>query len=176
MDQKAELVATLKAVPNIIYREPGKVITLLNGQETEFYVDVKKAYGYAAPLKKIAECVYTRFDPRTTCTAVEGLGAYPLGTAIEILYGIPCAYVRKEAKNHGKGGLIDGHVPTKEDKVAVLNDVWTTGGSSRDVVERMNAIGVEVTGCHVVVRRGPGNLDDRGVPVTHELIVEDLLA
>lgn len=88
------------------------------------------------------------------------LGADPISYAIayaSALAGTPIRAftVRKEAKAHGTGRLIEG--PFREgDRVAVVEDVITTGGSALRAVEAIRAAGGEVTGVLALVDREEG--------------------
>jgi orotate phosphoribosyltransferase len=75
--------------------------------------------------------------------------------------------VRKEAKAHGTGRLIEG--PFREgDRVAVIEDVITTGGSALRAAEAIRAAGGVVTGVLALVDREEGGreaLEGAGLPV-----------
>lgn len=100
------------------------------------------------------------------------LGADPVSYAIayaSALAGTPIRAftVRKEAKTHGTGRLIEG--PFREgDRVAVVEDVITTGGSALRAVEAIRAAGGEVVGVVALVDREEGGreaLESAGLPV-----------
>lgn len=63
--------------------------------------------------------------------------------------------VRKEAKAHGTGRLIEGPFRTG-DRVVVIEDVITTGGSALKAIEALRAAGAEVLGVLAVVDREEG--------------------
>ena len=75
--------------------------------------------------------------------------------------------MRKEAKAHGTGRLIEG--PFREgDRVAVIEDVITTGGSALRAVEAIRAAGGSVSGVLALVDREEGGreaLEDAGLSV-----------
>lgn len=88
------------------------------------------------------------------------LGADPVSYAIayaSALAGIPIRAftVRKEAKSHGTGQLIEG--PFKAtDRVVIIEDVITTGGSALRAVAAVRATGAKVLGVLAVVDREEG--------------------
>ena len=88
------------------------------------------------------------------------LGADPVSYAIayaSALAGAPLRAftVRKEAKAHGTGRLIEG--PFREgDRVAVIEDVITTGGSALRAVEAIRGAGGTVAGVLALVDREEG--------------------
>ena len=59
--------------------------------------------------------------------------------------GLPMGYVRGSAKDHGRQNQIEGRVEAG-DKVVVIEDLISTGGSVLDCVEPLRAAGAEVLG------------------------------
>lgn len=100
------------------------------------------------------------------------LGADPVAYAIayaSALAGplVRAFTVRKEAKAHGTGRLIEGPFRAG-DKVVVIEDVITTGGSALRAIESIRAAGGIVIGVLAVVDREEGGrerLAESGVPV-----------
>ena len=66
--------------------------------------------------------------------------------------------VRKEAKTHGTGKVIEGAFEAN-DRVVVVEDVITTGGSALRAVEAVRAAGATVVGVLAVVDREEGGRD-----------------
>ena len=100
------------------------------------------------------------------------LGADPVSYAIayaSALAGRPLRSftVRKEAKAHGTGRLIEG--PFREgDRVAVIEDVITTGGSALRAAQAVRDAGGKVAGVLALVDREEGGrqaLEGAGLPV-----------
>jgi len=108
-----------------------------------------------------------RVAPRV---AAAGYGGVPLATSISLNHGLKLTLVRETEKNHGKGGMLDGYVPNKEDKIAVVDDVFTSGSS---ILKIVSALGPEinVSGCYVVVKRGDADI---GREVKHLVTVDQL--
>jgi orotate phosphoribosyltransferase len=100
------------------------------------------------------------------------LGADPVSYAISYasaLAGTPvrCFTVRKEAKGHGTGRLIEGSFRAG-DRVAVIEDVITTGGSALRAAEAVRGAGGTVAGVLALVDREEGGreaLEAQGLPV-----------
>lgn len=61
------------------------------------------------------------------------------------LLGLPMGYVRSGAKDHGRGNQIEGKLE-KGQKVVVVEDLISTGGSVLEVVEVLREAGAEVLG------------------------------
>ena len=97
---------------------------------------------------------------------------------------LPYAYNRKEAKDHGEGGMLVG--APLQGRVLIVDDVISAGTSVRESVEMIRAAGA--TPCGVVIaldrmERGTGSLSavqeverDYGIPVVAVATLEDLLA
>jgi orotate phosphoribosyltransferase len=157
---KAELVRKLKEIPDIIYKDPdGKPIESKAGLALDYYVDIKKAYGYHEVLDLISHYIFTHIPGGTTCIAAAGYGGLPPAAVIATEYNLKLTMIRDKPKQHGKGGLIDGYVPTPADKVAVIDDVFTTGKNMRIVTEVLKPTGAQILGYVVVVKRSEGNME-----------------
>lgn len=146
----AELVRTLAVVH-------GRV-RLSSGREADYYVDLRRAtlHHRAAPLiGKLVRELTADWD----YVAVGGLtlGADPVATAVLHAPGrsIDAFVVRKEAKSHGMQRRIEGANVTGE-RVLVVEDTSTTGGSALTAVAAVQEAGGEVVGVVTVVDRATG--------------------
>lgn len=86
--------------------------------------------------------------------------------------------VRKEAKTHGTGNLIEGPFQ-REDRVVVVEDVITTGKSALQAIDAITAAGGKVVGVLAVVDREDGGrsaIESRGYAVTALVRISELLA
>jgi len=90
-----------------------------------------------------------------------GIGAARLGEDLQVFS------IRKQAKTHGRGKLIEGNFKAG-DTVVVVDDTVTTGGSTLEAIEKVRAEGGVVAFAVVVVDRGEGGkeaIEASGVPV-----------
>ncbi len=163
-----ELVRRLKEL-DIIHREP---VELKHAGASGFYVDVKMVYGYPDALNLISDALMERIDRSTSCVATAGYGGLSPATVISSRHGLHLTLVRDQQKKHGKGGWIDGYVPNEHDRITIVDDVFTTGGSLRKIIEALEPTGAIILGCCVVVKRGEGTL---AVPLAYLLTPEELL-
>ncbi len=151
--------------------------TLTSGKTSDFYIDGKQttlsAEGAWLCGRLLFELIMQEPEP---ITAVGGmtLGADPLVTAVSIashLAGrpLPAFIVRKEAKGHGTGNYLEGKGNmTPGGRVALLEDVVTTGGTLLKVIDRVEAEGFKVGLVATVVDRQEGGtetLAGRGFPL-----------
>jgi len=124
-------------------------------------------------------------DAQWLVDAIGGLtlGADPISYAISYASArtaspIRAFTVRKEAKTHGTGKLLEG--PFQEgDRVAIVEDVITTGSSAIRAVEAVRAAGGDVLGVLALVDREEGGreaLEERGLQVVSLVTAADILA
>jgi orotate phosphoribosyltransferase len=86
--------------------------------------------------------------------------------------------VRKEAKTHGTGRLIEGPF-RRGDRVAVVEDVITTGGSALKAIAAVRDAGGTVAGVLAVVDRNEGGrqaIEESGIPVLALTTAEEITA
>jgi orotate phosphoribosyltransferase len=140
--------------------------TLASGRESTIYVDARLTTMSPEGLALIGPIALAMIrDAGWTPDAVGGLtlGADPVSYAVSYasaLAGVPVRAftVRKEAKQHGTGKLIEGPYRAG-DRVVVIEDVITTGGSAQRAIEAVRAAGGTVLGVLAVVDREEGGRD-----------------
>ncbi len=81
-----------------------------------------------------------------------------VSTAISLCkYGLdlPFFFNRKEAKDHGEGGVLVGYTPKPGDEIVIVEDVITAGTAIRESMEILGNIeGIKVSACLIMVDRG----------------------
>jgi orotate phosphoribosyltransferase len=149
--------------------------TLASGRQSDLYIDCRLTTMHPEGLSLIGPLSLHAIAERGwRPDAVGGLtlGADPVSYAIAYasqLAGMPTRAftVRKEAKTHGTGKLIEGAF-VAGDRVVVIEDVITTGGSALKAVEAVRAAGGDVVGVLAVVDREEGGreaLEQAGLEV-----------
>ncbi len=152
---------------------------LASGRESDFFIDCKQVALTAEGHHLVGEVFFATLDAAGLVGEVDAvagvaLGGCPLASAVALTSfakGRPldALYVRKAAKDHGTGRRVEGRVaPGRGLRVALLEDVLTTGGSSRDAVDALRAEGHSVSCVAVLVDRGEGGreaLEAAGVRV-----------
>lgn len=103
------------------------------------------------------------------------------------LYGIdlPYTFNRKEAKDHGEGGVFVGSAPKAGEKVLIIEDVITAGTAVREVLPLVTQTGADVEGMVILVdrmERGKGDTSavqevyrDFGIKVYPIVTVNDII-
>jgi len=142
---------------------------LRSGETSKIYFDLRRSITYPYLIESIAReyvnllnCCYlvpkslkdTRFDPsdnhrdtvRVCGIAYTGI---PIATAISQIANMPMIMKRKEAKDYGTKQLIEGHFE-KGDKVILIDDVITSGGSIIETITELENAGL-VIGCVLVL-------------------------
>lgn len=137
--------------------------TLASGRQSNLYIDCRLTTMHPEGLSLIGPLGLAAIQRQGwAADAVGGLtlGADPVSYAIAYasqLAGTPVRAftVRKEAKTHGTGKLIEGAF-VAGDRVVVIEDVITTGGSALKAVAAIRAAGGVVLGVLAVVDREEG--------------------
>ena len=145
--------------------------TLRSGKKTDFYIDLKKAYGEPKLLGALV-LEMVKLVPRTaTCVATIGQGGIPLAVLLSQKLNLKLALVRYKPRKHGTKKTIDGYIPSRKDRVVIVDDVFTTGSSIRDVIKYLKPTKCKIVSAVVVVKRGVGRV---GLPLVHLLMLKDL--
>ena len=138
---------------------------LASGRRSSFYVDARLTTMSAQGLVLIGRVGLQAIRTKGwTPDAVGGLtmGADPVAYAIAAASAqsppqVQAFSVRKEAKAHGTGRRIEGNFAAGN-RVVIVEDVLTTGGSAQQAVTRVRAEGGQVLGVLTVVDREEGGL------------------
>ena len=137
--------------------------TLASGRESEFYVDARLTAMSPDGLALIGPLALAEIDAAGWIADSIGgltLGADPISYAISYASAatarpLRAFTVRKEAKAHGTGKLIEGPFRTG-DRVVLIEDVITTGGSALKAAAAVSAAGGKVLGVLALVDREEG--------------------
>ena len=82
---------------------------------------------------------------------------------------LPFFFNRKEAKDHGEGGIFVGYKPKSGEEVVIVEDVITAGTAIRETMEIMKTLdGVKVSACFVMVNRKEKGKGEKGAMVEIE--------
>jgi orotate phosphoribosyltransferase len=144
-------------------------IRLASGRESDFFIDCKQviltAEGHRWVGALLCDGITTRWPPPDGPDGVAGvaLGGCPLASAVALtaaLRGLAwdALYVRKEPKDHGTAKRIEGRVGGAR-RVALVEDVITTGGSSLAAVGALRDEGYTVLGVLALVDRQEGGVE-----------------
>ena len=160
MDEKALKEELLKLIKEkAVVRGERK---LASGKTSQYYIDGKQVtldpQGIFAAAKLILHMVQA-----TGADAVGGptIGADPIAASVALLSShsgkpIKAFIVRKEAKGHGMQKMIEGPAIDEGDKVVMVEDVITTGGSVLKAIQAAEELGAKVVKVICLVDRNEG--------------------
>ncbi len=131
--------------------------TLTSGTKSRYYVDIKRASSDPAILTRITEG-FIGFGIEADKVAGVELGAVPLIVAYSLKKGIPFIIIRKGDREHGTKKRIEGEIVPGE-RVLLLEDVVTSGGSVIKAVDELESAGARVIRILSVVDREEGGTD-----------------
>ena len=127
-----------------------------SGWNSPIYTDNRKTLSYPDIRSFIkVELCRLIMENFTDVDAIAGVatGAIAQGALVADTLGLPYVYVRSTPKNHGLENLIEGNLLPGQ-KVVVIEDLISTGGSSLKAVEAIRNAGCEVVGMAAIFTYG----------------------
>lgn len=127
---------------------PDQPYTWASGLHSPIYTDNRLTISYPTVRQAIyqgmAELIKEHF-PETVVIAGTATAGIPHAAWVAEELGKPLIYVRSKPKDHGRGKQIEGVVKAGQ-KVVVIDDLISTGGSVLNAVDAVNKAGAEVVG------------------------------
>lgn len=127
---------------------PTDLFTWASGIKSPIYCDTRLTISDPKIRKTIANGLaqnIQQFFPDTEVIAGTATAGIPHAAWVSDILQLPMVYVRSKAKEHGRGNQIEGKYAAGQ-KVVVVEDIVSTGGSSITAVEALRAAGCEVVG------------------------------
>lgn len=165
--------------------DPVNKFTLASGQTSPFYVDCRSLMAYPRSRRLVGHLAHEALAGVTIdCLGGLEIGAISIASTIsDYGYGaIPqrdwrTFVVRKTAKDHGLGKLIEGAVRSG-DRALIVDDVLTSGGSLLKAIVAARQAGLVVSQALVIVDRkeqdGRTRVEQEGVSLISLLTIDDL--
>ncbi|MEG1622415.1 MAG: orotate phosphoribosyltransferase [Alistipes sp.] len=131
-----------------VFLRPEQPFTWASGIKSPIYCDNRLTLTAVEVRKHVeaglAQVVRERYPD---CEVLMGTSTAGIAHAaiVATLLDLPMGYVRSGSKDHGRGNQIEGRLE-KGQKVVVVEDLISTGGSCIEVVEVLRAAGAEVLG------------------------------
>ncbi|GAB3831906.1 orotate phosphoribosyltransferase [Kribbella italica] len=129
--------------------------TLRSGVTTDHYFDKYRFEADPVLLEAVAEAMVPLVPAGTEVLAGLEMGGIPVVTALGRQTGLPCAFVRKEAKAYGTCRLAEG-AEIAGRRVLVVEDVVTSGGQIVLSTRELRALGADVREALCVIDREQG--------------------
>ncbi len=165
--------------------DPGAGFTLASGLRSPFYVDCRSLMAHPGSRRLVAQlaCEALR-SVELNCLGGLEIGAISIATTIsDFAYASRpqrewrTFVVRKQAKDHGLGKLIEGAFQPG-DRAVIVDDVLTSGGSLLKAVAAARGAGLVVTHALVIVDRkeqdGRRKVEVEGLTLLSLLTIDDL--
>jgi orotate phosphoribosyltransferase len=129
---------------------------LRSGQISSVYWDKYRFESDPILLRALAKhLAQMTCDVRVDCYAGLELGGIPLAVAMALETGIPCLFVRKQAKEYGTCNLVEGNW-VRGQRVLVVEDIITTAGQVILSVEQLRQLGLVAEEVACVLDRQQG--------------------
>ncbi len=148
----AEFLLQIKAIK----LQPANPFTWASGWKSPIYCDNRKTLSYPTIRTFIrqayAELILEQYGKPDLIAGV-ATGGIAQGALVAQELGVPFVYVRTSPKEHGLGNQIEGDYEVGQ-KVVVIEDLISTGGSSLQAVEALRKVGCEVKGLVAIFSYG----------------------
>ncbi len=142
-----EIAQELMAI-GAIKLQPENPFTWASGWQSPIYCDNRLSLSFPRLRTKIkeslAKLIQQRF-PNVEVIAGVATAGIPQGALVAETLDLPMIYVRSKSKGHGLGNQIEGKFSAGQ-KVVVIEDLVSTGGSSLKAVEALRSAGAEIEG------------------------------
>ena len=179
-----ETLATAFITTHSFKWDKEKGFKLASGVTSPFYVDCRVLMAHPGPRALVAQLAFDAMEHLPVdCVGGLELGAISISTAISDQAHRAgkdwrTFVVRKQAKDHGTGKLLEGAAQAG-DRAVVVDDVLTSGGSVIKAVQATREAGLKVSHALVIVDRqeqdGRKKVEDLGVTLISLLTIKDLM-
>ncbi len=148
MENSAKKTAEYLLQINAIKLQPSNPFTWASGWKSPIYCDNRKTLSFPEVRSFIRDSfaeLVSKLYPDAELIAGVATGAIAHGVLVADKLKLPFVYVRSGAKEHGLGNQIEGYFKAGQ-KVVVIEDLISTGGSSLSAVKALREAGCEVLG------------------------------
>ena len=150
----AELSAAMLLDVNAVHFNSQEPFTLASGLPSPTYIDCRKLISFPrvrSALMDFLACTVLReagFEAFNNIAGGETAGI-PFSALIAERLALPLTYVRKKPKGYGRNARIEG-VMTKNDRVLLIEDMTTDGGSKISFIDAIRATGAKCNNTAVI--------------------------
>lgn len=163
----AEELLKIKAV----FLSPNEPFTWASGIKSPIYCDNRLTMSYPAVRKAIAKGLAEKIKlnyPDVEVIAGTATAGIAHAAWVADILDLPMVYIRSKAKDHGKGNQIEGQI-TPGQKMVVIEDLISTGGSVLEACQAAKREGAEVLGIAAIftyeLPKGTANFEASQIPL-----------
>jgi orotate phosphoribosyltransferase len=183
--QTARAIAGQLLKIGAIKLSPDEPFTWASGWKSPIYCDNRLSLSFPSVRSQIKHALCSALQANYAhAEAIAGVATagIPQGALVADSLGLPFVYVRAKPKGHGMENMIEGLVSPGQ-KIVVLEDLISTGGSSLKAVEALRESGFEVIGLVAIFSYGFPIAEEQfksaGVPCTilsnYHVLLEEAL-
>jgi len=144
-----------------LFEQKGALLTghfrLSSGLHSDRYLQCAKILQYPDIAERIGSAMAQEFsDAKPECVVGPAIGGIVIAQEVGRALGVRAIFAERES---GSMTLRRGFAVEKGERVLVVEDVITTGGSVREIVDALGEMGAEVVGVGVIIDRSGGKAD-----------------
>ncbi|KAF1296105.1 orotate phosphoribosyltransferase [Enterococcus sp. JM4C] len=154
-----------------VFLSPSEPFTWASGIKSPIYCDNRITMSYPSVRKEIAKGLAEKIKenfPDVEVIAGTATAGIPHAAWVAEILDLPMVYIRSKAKDHGKGNQIEGRI-TEGQKMVVIEDLISTGGSVLEASEAAKREGADVLGVAAIftyeLPKGVANFEAYNTPL-----------
>ena len=171
MENMEKKIASCLLEIKAVFLRPQEPFTWASGIKSPIYCDNRLTLSYPHIRNQVEQGLAENIRKHyPDCEVVAGTSTAGIAHAALVadILGLPMCYVRSSAKDHGRNNQIEGKVE-KGQKVVVVEDLISTGGSVIEVVNVLREVGAEVLGIASIFTYGL----QKGIDRMKEMCIRD---
>lgn len=169
MTDTAKRIAKLLLEVQAVTLSPDAPYTWASGIKSPIYCDNRITMSYPDVrneiARELAELIKKEY-PSVEVIAGTATAGIPQACWVADLLNLPMVYIRSKAKDHGKENQIEGRI-SQSQKMVIIEDLISTGGSVLDACEAAKREGAEVLGVAAIftyeLPKGTANFNERNI-------------
>lgn len=154
-----------------VFLSPNDPFTWASGIKSPIYCDNRMTMSYPNVRKEIANGLAKKIKevyPEVEVIAGTATAGIPHAAWVAEILDLPMVYIRSKAKDHGKGNQIEGRI-SEGQKMVVIEDLISTGGSVLEACEAAKREGADVLGVAAIftyeLPKGKANFEQAQIPL-----------
>lgn len=185
MPTTSQLIAQKLLEIKAVSLQPTEPFTWASGIKSPIYCDNRLTMGFPEVRRLIAEGLAAKIKeayPDVEVIAGTATAGIPHAAWVSELLNLPMIYIRGKAKGHGKGNQIEGILHDGQ-KVVIIEDLISTGGSVLEAVSATKESGANVLGVMAIftygLPKGIQAFEEAGVAVdtlsSYDILIQEAL-